>query len=520
MTLAPALTQSSPARPVTRGSRRVAGLLAIAFAVSSVGLLAAPRPADAWSSGSFSSTSERQLVSLTNQSRAAAGLRALKVDSTLTSIARWRSKDMITRDYFSHNIPPGGYNVFHVLDQKRYCYAIAGENIGWNNYPDDVATGVVHNSFMQSPGHRSNILDKRWDVIGVGAYKGPTGKKMWTVIFADKCGSTKSSGSSGGGGSKADPQAEAEGAGEAEGDAAPDPEADARADAGPDDAADPDRPDRTGLRPGRPAPGRRLDRAAGRRLATGRRRGQRQLVASASSTPSRPGCIETIVGGVDRLLPRRLIGQTSRPIADPPAPTFPRLASRPAEEFRGNGTRIHGSTDALHPHRRAGRGDDDDRRDPRGPRPHEALPPRGDDRRRAARRLADRRRGRVRRAHGPVGLRQVDAPPAARRPRPADVRRGHARGRDDQPPVGRRGHDAPPRPDRLRLPVLQPDPAPRRHRERRAAVHDRRPRRGRASSRSGSATSSPSSTSPARSTTGPTSCRPASSSGSRSPGPS
>ena len=95
-----------------------------------------------------------------------------------------------------------------------------------------------------------------------------------------------------------------------------------------------------------------------------------------------------------------------------------------------------------------------------------------------------------------------------------------ARGLDDQPPVRRRGHDAPPRPDRLRLPVLQPDPAPRRHRERRPAVHDRRPRRGRASSRSGSATSSPSSTSPARSTTGPTSCRPASSSGSRSPGPS
>ena len=211
MTLAPALTQMSPARPVTRGSRRVAGLLAVAFAVSSVGLLAAPRPADAWSAGSFSSTSEKQLVSLTNRSRAAAGLRALRVDSALTSIARWRSKDMITRNYFSHNIPPAGYNVFHVLDQKHYCYAIAGENIGWNNYPDDIATGVVHNSFMQSPGHRSNILNKRWDVMGVGAYKGPTGKKMWTVIFADKCGSTKSSGSSGGsgGGSKATPRPKA-----------------------------------------------------------------------------------------------------------------------------------------------------------------------------------------------------------------------------------------------------------------------------------------------------------------------
>ena len=43
---------------------------------------------------------------------------------------------------------------------------------------------------MDSSGHRANILGKTWDVIGIGAYKGPTGKKMWTVLFADKCGST------------------------------------------------------------------------------------------------------------------------------------------------------------------------------------------------------------------------------------------------------------------------------------------------------------------------------------------
>ena len=67
-------------------------------------------PTLAWDADTFSSASEAKLVSLTNQSRAAAGLRALKVDSTLTSIARWRSKDMIVRDYFSHTIPATGYN--------------------------------------------------------------------------------------------------------------------------------------------------------------------------------------------------------------------------------------------------------------------------------------------------------------------------------------------------------------------------------------------------------------------------
>ena len=176
-------------------ARRFPMIVALAFSMTAIGLFAAPSPTDAWSSGQFSSTSERQLVALTNQSRAAAGLRALKVDSRLTSIARSRSKDMIVRGYFSHNIPPSGKTVFSVLDSAGYCYSIAGENIGWNNYPDASATKTVHSMFMASPGHRSNIMGKRWDVIGIGAYKGPTGKKMWTVLFADKCG-----GSSGGGG--------------------------------------------------------------------------------------------------------------------------------------------------------------------------------------------------------------------------------------------------------------------------------------------------------------------------------
>src|SRR4029077_16576300 len=116
---------------LVRDPRRLVALVAIAFGISSVGLLAIPRGALAWSPSSFSSTSERQLLTLTNQARASAGLRALKVDSTLASLARWRSKDMITRNYFSHNIPPSGYNIFHVLDQKGYCYHVAGENIGW-----------------------------------------------------------------------------------------------------------------------------------------------------------------------------------------------------------------------------------------------------------------------------------------------------------------------------------------------------------------------------------------------------
>ena len=193
MTVAPARLPITPTRTQrlpAAGIRRFAAMVALAFAITALGMFVAPGPTNAWSSGQYSSSSEKALVAMTNQSRAASGLKALKVDSTLTSIARSRSKDMIVRGYFSHNIPPSGRTVFSILDSKNYCYAVAGENIGWNDYPDDVATKTIHQMFMKSAGHRSNIMGKRWDVIGIGAYKGPTGKKMWTVLFADKCGSS------------------------------------------------------------------------------------------------------------------------------------------------------------------------------------------------------------------------------------------------------------------------------------------------------------------------------------------
>lgn len=178
-------------RPTIAAHRRLAILVALCFTATSAAALAVPASTLAWGDNSYSSSAEKELIALTNQSRAAAGRKALKVSSTLTSIARWRSKDMIKRDYFSHSIPGVG-KVFDVMDDKGYCYHLAGENIGWNNEAEDVATARIHALFMDSSSHRSNILGKSWDVIGIGAYQGTDGKKMWTVLFADRagCGST------------------------------------------------------------------------------------------------------------------------------------------------------------------------------------------------------------------------------------------------------------------------------------------------------------------------------------------
>ncbi len=194
------MTTSNPERateprPRRRSLKAFAALLALVVTIATPGLVFA------WSANSFSSTDEAQLVQLTNNARASAGLRALKVDSALTSMARWRSKDMSDRAYFCHRIPPKGAaipadcatfptswpKVFDYLKSSGYCYAVAGENIGTNNFPDDSATQAIQQGFMDSPSHRANILGTGWDSIGIGAFKRADGTHYWTVLFADKC---------------------------------------------------------------------------------------------------------------------------------------------------------------------------------------------------------------------------------------------------------------------------------------------------------------------------------------------
>jgi uncharacterized protein YkwD len=175
-------------------ARRLTLLLVVAFCATSVGLLAVPRDALAWDTNTFSSGSETLLIKLQNQARASAGRKSLKQDLALRKVARWRSKDMIERDYFSHTIKGTSRNVFWYLDHKYdYCFKLAGENIGtvtWPGASEADATKWVFDQFMASDGHRKNILGKAWDVVGVGAYKGSGDTFIWTVVFADRCSTT------------------------------------------------------------------------------------------------------------------------------------------------------------------------------------------------------------------------------------------------------------------------------------------------------------------------------------------
>ena len=164
----------------------VVGLAAAALLALPGATFGGPRSGGGWEAGTYSPDAEAELIARTEATRRAAGDASLIVDSGLAALARWRSRDMVERGYFSHDIPDVG-NVFRRLDADRYCYELAGENIGWDTDADEAAPAAIHAMFLASPEHRDNIVEARWDAIGVGAFKAPDGRKMWTVLFADRC---------------------------------------------------------------------------------------------------------------------------------------------------------------------------------------------------------------------------------------------------------------------------------------------------------------------------------------------
>ncbi|HET8786536.1 MAG TPA: CAP domain-containing protein [Candidatus Limnocylindrales bacterium] len=178
---------------ISRMARKVFITVAAGAVVVAVVGLALPvatlaRPdVGGWLPGTFDGAAENELVALTAETRVTAAAGPLGVDAVLASVARWRSRDMVERGYFSHDIPDVG-NVFRRLDADGYCYELAGENIGWDVATDTAAPAAIQAMFMDSPGHRRNVLDARWDVVGVGAFKAPDGRKMFAVLFADRCG--------------------------------------------------------------------------------------------------------------------------------------------------------------------------------------------------------------------------------------------------------------------------------------------------------------------------------------------
>ena len=113
-------------------------------------------------SSANTSAEEQQAVTLLNQDRAANGLPALKVNAKLTALAESYAQDMIDRNYFSH-YNPEGQSPFDRMSKAGISYSYAGENLAINTNVTAAET-----AFMNSSGHRDNILNSNYTEVGIG----------------------------------------------------------------------------------------------------------------------------------------------------------------------------------------------------------------------------------------------------------------------------------------------------------------------------------------------------------------
>ena len=117
-----------------------------------------------------------EVVRLVNEERAKAGLPALTVDRGAASAAQVRAKE-IERS-FSHTRPDGS-SFNSALTEAGVNFRGAGENIAYGqNSPEKVMEG-----WMNSSGHRANILNRDFTSIGVGHYQDASGTDYWTQLF-------------------------------------------------------------------------------------------------------------------------------------------------------------------------------------------------------------------------------------------------------------------------------------------------------------------------------------------------
>ena len=121
---------------------------------------------------------EQRVVELTNAERTKQGLPALKIDTELSKVARIKSEDMQKNNYFDHNSPTYG-SPFDMMKKFGISYTSAGENIAQGQRtPEEVVQ-----AWMNSAGHRANILNNGFTHIGVGYVESGN---YWTQQFITK----------------------------------------------------------------------------------------------------------------------------------------------------------------------------------------------------------------------------------------------------------------------------------------------------------------------------------------------
>ena len=126
------------------------------------------------------SAEEHELLRLINAERTKNGLGELKFDGELLKIARLKAKDLVDNNYFSHTSPTYG-SPFDMMKTYGISYRTAGENIAGNS----TLQGAV-NAWMNSEGHRANILSNAYNYTGIGIVESPKYGKILVQMFIGK----------------------------------------------------------------------------------------------------------------------------------------------------------------------------------------------------------------------------------------------------------------------------------------------------------------------------------------------
>jgi uncharacterized YkwD family protein len=123
---------------------------------------------------------EQEVFDLINAKRVANGLTALKIDDELQNVARIKAKDMVDNNYFSHTSPTYG-SPFNMMKSFGINYKTAGENIAGNSNNSSAV-----NAWMNSEGHKANILNSSFNYTGIGIVSSPKYGKIYVQMFIGK----------------------------------------------------------------------------------------------------------------------------------------------------------------------------------------------------------------------------------------------------------------------------------------------------------------------------------------------
>lgn len=128
---------------------------------------------------SQNSNVQQQILTLVNLERKKANLQPLTLNSQLAQAAQNHTNDMVSKSYFSHTSPSGGTMTSRV-NATGYKYSAIGENIAAGS---GTATATM-TQWMNSPGHRANILNPKFRELGVGyAQSNDQYRYYWTQVF-------------------------------------------------------------------------------------------------------------------------------------------------------------------------------------------------------------------------------------------------------------------------------------------------------------------------------------------------